>query len=273
MTRGFFPYKSSRISYLHFGRGPQWVICFHGFDESATQFAFLERHAADRFRFLAIDLPFHGETDWQEGYDCDPSEFYSITRDIFNSLGGAFETSRSYLLGFSLGSRIALSLYELHPDSFVKLVLLAPDGLKVNAWYWLATQTVIGNGLFAYTMRKPSWFFTVLKMMNRLGTVNSSVFKFVNFYIGDKEIRRLLYARWTTLRKFKPSLPKIRRRVLSNQSRVNLLYGKHDRIILSVRGDRFRRGIESNSTLRIIASGHQVLHEKHVEDILVALLH
>jgi hypothetical protein len=53
---------------------------------------------------------------------------------------------------------------------------------------------------------------------------------------------------------------------------VRLVYGKHDRIILSSVGERFRKGIEEQSRLSIIRSGHQVLHEKHVEEILPVLL-
>jgi pimeloyl-ACP methyl ester carboxylesterase len=52
-----------------------------------------------------------------------------------------------------------------------------------------------------------------------------------------------------------------------------LVYGKHDRIILSSVGEKFRKGIEGQCRVTIIPSGHQVLHEKHAEDIVAALLH
>jgi pimeloyl-ACP methyl ester carboxylesterase len=45
------------------------------------------------------------------------------------------------LMGFSLDGRIALSVLELMPAGVSRLVLLAPDGLKINFWYWLSTQT------------------------------------------------------------------------------------------------------------------------------------
>ena len=56
-------------------------------------------------------------------------------------------------------------------------------------------------------MKHPGWFFGFLKVLNKLGLVNASIFKFVNYYIGDKEVRHLLYTRWTTLRKLKPNKP------------------------------------------------------------------
>jgi hypothetical protein len=94
----------------------------------------------------------------------------------------------------------------------------------------------------------------------------------VNYYIGDKEVRRLLYARWTTLRKFKPRLKKIKPLIRENNTVVHLLYGMHDRIILSSVGEKFRKGIEGHCTLSVIHSGHQVLHEKHAGEIMLALL-
>jgi hypothetical protein len=45
------------------------------------------------------------------------------------------------------------------PEQIEKLVLLAPDGLKVNFWYWLATQTWLGKNSFCFTMKHPGWFF------------------------------------------------------------------------------------------------------------------
>ncbi|MEI9807283.1 MAG: alpha/beta hydrolase [Bacteroidota bacterium] len=168
---------------------------------------------------------------------------------------------------------MALSLYEKIPLQIEKLVLLAPDGLVVNPWYWLATQTWAGNTLFSFTMKKPRWFFGLLKWLNTLKLVNTSIFKFVNFYIGDKEVRRLLYARWTALRKLKPGLKQIRSHIRTAKTPVRLVYGRHDRIILPSRGENFIKGVEQYCTLSVIHSGHQVLQEKHVADILPALLY
>ena len=154
-----------------------------------------------------------------------------------------------------------------------KIILLAPDGLRVNPWYWFATQTWIGNGIFAFSMKNPGWFLGFLKVANKLGLVNASVFKFVNYYIGNKEARRLLYQRWTTLRKLKPNLVRIKAFIRQYKTQTRLLYGKYDRIILPVRGKEFQKGIEEFCSLTVIDSGHQVVHENHIKQILPALLH
>lgn len=152
------------------------------------------------------------------------------------------------------------------------MVLLAPDGLKVNFWYWLATQTYAGNNLFAFTMKKPGWFFGFLKTLNKLKLINASVFKFVNHYIDDRKVRDQLYQRWTGLRKIRPGISRIRELVKKFKTPVRLIYGKHDRIIRLSRAEKFKKGIEADCSIVVIHSGHQVLHEKHVKEILPQLL-
>jgi pimeloyl-ACP methyl ester carboxylesterase len=267
-------YKSSAINYYCYGNGPNQMVCFHGYGEEADVFDFLEKYIGDQYTVYAIDLPFHGKTEWKEGLDFSPEDLLLIVERIVPGNSQKLETRnhKLSLMGFSLGGRMALRLYQSIPGKIDQLVLLAPDGLKVNFWYWLSTQTWLGNKFFAFTMRKPGWFFWFLKLLNRLKLVNASIFKFVNFYIGNKEVRTLLFNRWTTLRKIKPDLKKIKTEIVQYRTRVRLIYGKHDRIILSSVGEKFRKGIESHCDISVIASGHQVLHEKHAADIMRSLI-
>jgi len=264
-------YRNSSINYYRFGDGPRPVICFHGYGEDAGSFLFLHKHAGNQYTFYAIDLPFHGKTEWRESLNFSHTDLEKIIALIIADHQQQTADSKLVLMGYSLGGRIALSLYQSTPAAIEKIVLLAPDGLKVNPWYWLATQTWAGNKLFALTMRHPNWFFGLLKGMNKMGMVNTSIFKFVNYYIGDKEVRQLLYTRWTSLRKLKPNLSRIKSFIVKYKTPVRLIYGKHDRIILPIRGELFQKGIEEVCQLTILDTGHHVLHEKHVSSILTAL--
>jgi pimeloyl-ACP methyl ester carboxylesterase len=294
MKHKLLTYNNSQISYYEFGTGPRPALCFHGYAENATMYSFLENYLGNEYTFFAVDLPFHGETQWNEGLTFTYKQLREIIAKILDpadhvakpvmtpmesyseklrgvSQKSFIEKPKLTLIGFSLGGRVALSFYQSQPDRVEKVLLLAPDGLKVNFWYWLSTRTWIGNKLFAFTMKHPGWFFGFLKLVNKLGMVNASVFKFVNFYIGKKDARILLYHRWTSLRRLKPNLDTIRSLVREYKTPVRLIYGRHDRIILPVRGEQFKKGIEEYSVLTIIESGHQVLHEKHAEEIVKAL--
>jgi len=266
-------YKHSLVSYYCFGSGPKQVICFHGYGEEATLYSFLEKYADNQFTFYAIDLPFHGETEWKDGLDFCHTDLRQIIANILLETNEKRTTrdEKLILMGFSLGGRTALSLYQSQPERVEKIILLAPDGLIVNSWYWLATQTWAGNKLFAFSMKYPGWFFAFLKGLNKMGFVNASVFKFVNYYIGNKEARRLLYQRWTGLRKLKPNLKRIKAFIRQYKTQIRLVYGKYDRIILPARGEQFQKGIEEFCTVTVISAGHQVVHENHVEEILPAL--
>jgi len=266
MEQHLLPYQGSFISYARFGDGPQKVICFHGYGEEVGSFQFFEKHAGDRFSFLAIDLPIHGKTQWKSEKDFTSADLVNISSALTKA------SEKVILMGFSLGGRMALSLFEKIPQQVEKLILLAPDGLKVNFWYWLSTQTLFGKKLFAFTMNHPAWFFGLLRFFNRLNLVNASILKFVRYYIDDKEARQLLYQRWITLRKIKPDLSSIKQQINKNKTPVCLVYGNHDRIILPAVGEKFRKGIEDYCTLEIINSGHQILHEKHIRELLPALL-
>lgn len=266
MYHQMLSYKESRISYYRYGNGDIPVLCFHGYGENAGTFAFLEDTLGSRYTFHAIDLPCHGETYWRQGLDFTLDDLSGILSLITLST-----KSRPVLLGFSLGGRVALSLYESQPDSFSRIVLLAPDGLVVNPWYWLSTQTWAGNRLFRFTMKHPGWFFLLLNGMNKTGRLNASVFKFVNAYIGDPSLRLSLYQRWTVLRKLRPNLTHIRSLIREHKTPVKLLYGKYDRIILSSRGEKFRKGIEEYCSIEILHAGHQVLQSKYLPVIAEAL--
>jgi pimeloyl-ACP methyl ester carboxylesterase len=266
-----FPFKKSEIGYSVFGRGPTPVICFHGYGETSESFFFLEKYLAERFYFIAFDLPYHGRTIWREK-EFTNDDLLAVTRELLILNNIDYRTTDIILLGFSLGGRIALGLYELMPSSIGRLVLMAPDGMKVNFWYWLSTQSVIGKSLFSFTMKNPGWFFGFLKLINGLGLVNRSIFKFVNYYIGDAKVRQELYDRWTMLSKIKPNREKIKQQAIQHKTKITLIYGKHDRIILPKPGERFCKGMETNCRISIIHAGHQVLHENHVEEILLHLV-
>jgi len=268
MKEEILKYKHSAIAWHRFGTGPNPVICFHGYGEDGTGFSFLPEYTGQEYSFYAIDLPFHGKTDWQEGLLFTHQDLVGIINLIIGS-----GKQKLKVIGFSLGGRIALSLYQSIPSRIDKLVLLAPDGLKVNFWYWLAARTAIGNRFFSFTMKHPGWFFGFLKLLDKFRFVNKSIFKFVNYYVGDAAVRNALYTRWTSLRKLKPNLEKIKSFIRQHQTPARLVYGKHDRIILSSVGEKFKKGIEPWCTLTVIEAGHQVLHEKHASEIARALQH
>jgi pimeloyl-ACP methyl ester carboxylesterase len=262
------PFRSSHLHYYHWGRGDKLLLCFHGYGESAASFAFLAEALGSEFTILAIDLPFHGRTDWKETLPFTVDQLISI---IDTLLADAPPETPWYLMGYSMGGRVALSLLEKVPERIKKLVLLAPDGLRLNPWYWLATQTAPGRLLFKWTMSHPGWFFFILRAGNTLKLVNPSIYKFVANYIGNWQIRQDLYIRWTALRRFRPGMRAVKAIIHQRQLPIRILYGRFDRIIRVERGEQFRKGIATYCQLIVLPAGHQLLQINHL-DVLVSLL-
>src|SRR5690349_2218871 len=104
------------------------AFCFHGYGEEAGSFSFLDKQAGQLYTFISIDLPFHGQTEWNEGLNCTTSDLAQIIESILKLENLQHPTSNLQLsfIGFSLGGRVALTLYEKMPSKIEKLVLIAP---------------------------------------------------------------------------------------------------------------------------------------------------
>jgi pimeloyl-ACP methyl ester carboxylesterase len=237
------------------------LLCLHGFGEEAETFSFLEKHLGNIFTIYAIDFPWHGQTAWNQSLTFSASGMIQVLKQMIND----FEHKKITLLCYSMGGRVGLSLLQRIPNNIQKAVLLAPDGLKVSFWYWLATQTWLGNGLFKYTMRYPFWFAWMVDVLKRFGWINMSVAKFVHAYIDDKKMRDDLYHIWTTMRKFRPQLEKVKSNIAQHQIPVHLVFGEFDRVILAENGYHFQKGVENCVSVHVIKSGHQLLKGKHAE--------
>jgi pimeloyl-ACP methyl ester carboxylesterase len=267
---GHYRWKSSLIHYCRWGSGEKLLVCLHGYGEGAQSFACLEPVLGQTFTILAVDLPFHGETEWKEGLWIGPEELLGILEAIAGELGCGGGRKWTFL-GYSMGGRIALSLVGQMPGRVRRLLLAAPDGLIVNGWYKLVTRWRAGNLLFRWVMRRPGLLLGMAKAIHGVGLLNKSVYTFTVNYVHDADDRDKLYKRWTTLRGFRPDLDAFCAQVREERIPVGLIYGRQDRIIRVEVGERFRQRIAPYGTLIALDCGHRVLQERYL-DAFVKLL-
>lgn len=282
MQTDFVFLGSSRISYSWWGTGKKLLLCLHGYGESAASFALLEEALGEEFTILAPDLPFHGGTLWKNELYFDPAKFLGLIEEIITRLSAIADLrliagppaprfDRWWVMGYSMGGRVALSLLENAPEKIAKLILLAPDGFKMNGWYWLATQSRPGNRAFRRIMHRPYSLFRLLRIAGKLKLLNPGIHKFMFKYIDDPQVREELYDRWTVMRGFKPDIRSVRSIIREWQIQVRLLYGRHDHIIRASTGERFRKGIEPWCKIHVLDAGHGLLQLKFL-DTIIALL-
>lgn len=259
----FVTYKNSSLHYYRYGSGKQWLFCFHGYGENGNSFSFLKKSLGSDYTLIALDFPFHGDTSWNEGLLFTATDLLQIVYMIMQE-----PVQSINLLGYSMGGRVALNLLPIIPGKIGKVVLIAPDGLNPNLWHTLATQTVWGNRLFSFTMHHPKWFFTLIKLAFAIRVINKSIFNFVHYHLDYHESRVLLYERWTTMRKFNTPVPLLKKTILQKAIKINILFGKFDRIITAKRGVEFQKGIEKQVTIAELEAGHQLLKEKYTDNIM-----
>lgn len=255
------PFRSSDLHYLRWGQGPEWLFCFHGYGEDSRSFLCLEKELAAAYTVIAIDLPFHGKTEWREGLLLEPGHLLQLVNEL-RPPGQPF-----HLLGYSMGGRMALQLLQLLPDEVRSMVLVAPDGLHKKIWQKLATRSLLGKRLFKQVMDQPKWLLGTLDLATRLGLYNRNLLKFVHYYLDESEARKMLYQRWTTMRKFRPDKKLLKQLIKQHKIPVNLIFGRYDRVILTRYGTAFSQKSEGYIRLTELPAGHQLLREKYAATI------
>ncbi len=260
-------YKNSKIGYFVYGSGKRLLICFQGYGEESNQFKILYPHLSERYTIVSIAFPFHQGTVWEESLDLIPHEWSQIIQEIITVVSKEKQNKYSQfsLSAFSMGGRIGFHLLGEKLLPFSEAVLMAPDGLRVNPWYYLATQTIIGNALFKYTMNQPGWVFLLMKPIEKLGLLPGTLLKFAKRYLENEEERKLLYLRWTTMRRFKANTNKIKKLCEQDGTKLTLVYGKYDPIILKKRSAALRN--VANIEIEELEASHQLIKEKYAAQL------
>lgn len=210
-------------------------------------------------------MPYHGRTAWNEGLLFEPADLVNVMHSILPP------GERFSLFGYSMGGRVCMQLLEDIPGEIDKLVLAAPDGLHRNKWQWLATHTRVGNRMFAHAMRRPAWMMAVLAMAAKLKLYNTSLLKFVHYYLDDQQQRETLYRRWTAMRRFRPSPSVIARIVKKYRIPVHMVFGKYDKVILAKHGRSLAAKAERWISVEEIEAGHRLLREPYIQTIVSML--
>lgn len=261
MTPATILYKNSVIEYYRSSGGSEPLICFHGYGEHALTFAPLVEQLSSRYNIVAINLPWHGNTEWKEGLEFTIDDLMAIISLIPEV------TERFSVAGYSMGGRVALHLYQCQGQRINRMLLIAPDGLKMNGWYWLATQSGLGNKLFQHSMKKPAFFFFATGLLRKTGLINTGIYNFTRQFLLQEQARQQLYTIWTTLRKIRPDTSAIKKLLVARKTQVTMVYGEYDKVIRHATGERFAQEIGENVSLHILPAGHKLLQKKNVDRI------
>jgi len=262
---GFIDYRSSRFRYRVMGDGPVLTVCFHGFGESADHFSHVSERLSDH-TLVAIDMPFHGKTEWNEPDRLTVPELARLVSECPPLAG------RSYgVMGYSMGGKMALSLVQTDPGPVTHLCLIAADGLRFDPWHWFCTRTLLGKRLLERMVDDPSRVLAMLRLFERAGWVNPSSYKFVNYHLKDPVLRRMVHGTWISLRDFTPDTSRVLGQVRTHRIPVCLVYGNYDRLAPRKQGENFYRSLGDQGWMKTVESGHILLNDRNAGDTAAAV--
>ena len=112
------------------GRGRRDLVLLHGWGMNLKVWDGLTEALARRFRVIAIDLPGHGRSDWDDVAYTPAAQTFRVHETL------APLTTRYHLLGWSLGGQFALDLAAAMPAGIERLILVAttPRFLAGPGW-------------------------------------------------------------------------------------------------------------------------------------------
>ena len=223
----FFEFENNQLAYRRFGDGADTLLAFHGFGQTGQVFAALQRPLGERYTILAIDLFFHGQSSYHTSQRLSKSDWARLV-DAFLEVQ---QVNRFSLVGFSLGGRFALTTVETFAPRIDQLILIAPDGITRNVWYWVATGSPAGRWLFRHLLTHLPVLNAVGHGLTRVGLLNRTIMRFVEISLSTPQQRELVYVSWTQFRLIKPDLNRIRNLLSQYPVRVRFFTGAFDRIV------------------------------------------
>ena len=228
MSSKFFHFQNSTLHFTTLGTGPQTLLMFHGFGQDNNSFYTLSAAISQPYTAYVFDLYFHGQSRWGHGETPIEKAHWKETMQAFLAQN---EIDRFSLAGFSLGGKFALATVEAFPEKVENIILLAPDGIKTNFWYSLATYPVLFRKIFKSMIHHPERFQSIIKMLHAWNLMDNGVLKFAEFQMNTEEKRKRVYYSWVVFRHLKFDVDKIAALLNRYKIPVTLVVGQYDRVI------------------------------------------
>lgn len=249
---------SSDDSVLHYyqtGCGREALLVFHGFGQDHRAFEKLAEKLNDRYTLYVFDLFFHGKSTWSKNES-------PLQKDDWNNAIKLFteyeRIDRFSLLGFSMGAKFALAIAESLPDKINQIVLIAPEGIKINFWYALATNFSVSRKLFKSMILHPKRFTFLARALRSLRLMDKGLIRFAERQMNTLEKRNKVYYSWVVFRDLKFEPQDLVRILNQYNIRVTFIVGSRDKVITTKSIKRFLQRLK-NYSIKVLDTDHNGL--------------
>ncbi|MEO6758080.1 MAG: alpha/beta hydrolase [Saprospiraceae bacterium] len=262
MQSHFLNFREGRIHYLQFGTGPELLFALHGFADRARMFAMMEPALGKRYTVVAIDWPFHGQTQWT-GVTFSKTELLEIIQKLAAQLG----KTRFSLLAYRFGARLAQAMLPELALQLNKLYLLAPDGVNTKGMS-MATHTPMWLRRVSFRiLRRPGWFITLLGWGRRIHVVPAMIHHFLSNNLVRPERFQRTFGCWLAMDSFYLGRRKIRAILQETGLPTEIYVGTQDKVVTSAAWQQMVVGLP-NVRLHLLEEGHRLVGESLVEAMI-----
>ena len=223
-----FHFQKSVLHYTTMGNGPQPLLMFHGFGQDNNSFDSLTHELANQYTAYVFDLYFHGQSTWGYGEQPLTKKHWKETIQEFLQ---THHIENFHLAGFSMGGKFALATLEAFPEKTKGIILLAPDGIKLNFWYLLATYPLIIRKIFKRMVYHPKIFLAIVDTLRQWGWVDKGVLKFATYQMNSEEKRNRVYYSWVVFRRLNTNLNKIAALINGQNIPLTIVVGEFDKVV------------------------------------------
>lgn len=244
------------LTYKKTGKGLKPLLLFHGFGQNHQAFDSLIESLAETYTLYSFDIFFHGESHWP-GEQTLEKETWAL---FMNQLFQENQIERFSLLGFSMGAKFSLATVELFPERVDRLVLIAPDGIRINFWYRLATDTALVRRFFKGMILKPRRLLRLTKFSRSLKLVDNGLLVTAEYQMNTQQRRERVYYSWVVFRKLKFRMKKIAQLIEQYNIKPLVIVGRFDKIIPPKRMRPLMHQLPAH-VFHLIQSGHNQLIE------------
>lgn len=244
------------FSFRKIGTGIKTAVAFHGFGQDGSYFSCMEPALGKDYTIFSFDLPFHGnDASEKTGIPVNLGDIRAYFQDFLRT----HHIENFASIGYSIGAKLSLALLVLFPEKTERLILIAPDGIKANFWYKLATGFPVTRSLFKFFVDHPNAYFRLSDGMVRAGIVSPGVARFARSQMSSLEKRERVYFTWMYFRKLRFSKPLIANILTRFNIPLAVYLGIDDQIIRPGHFKFLVKNPKINLQLKLLSAGHNHL--------------
>lgn len=244
-------YLQHTVHYEIYGDGPKLLLAWHGFADKGDLFEQLGAVFSVQYTLIAIDLPFHGQTQWHEAF-YKPEDLHQVVQLLMNS----YHFERCSMLCHSMGGRIILGLLDSMASSIDELYFVAAAGFKYT---FSASKLWCPLWFRRRASRKFEHSGGVLQFFewtHRLKLMNRATYLVFKQQLDTPQRRARLLKTWVAMYYF-PMMAASKHTTLINQYAIKcyFFYGKKDRITPAKYSKKFVSKLK-NAELTLFEGNH-----------------